>query len=142
VNDDGVVFGGSDDGTVDDGCPGGPPAEGAYSEGQFNIELTDQDPCGGNGWPSELVSGGITHNKVTLQDVTSFVAPAPRKYQTNPGALGFNPRWDLVPGRSGLTTWIALNDISNLVAGPGGSPPMLGGVKAFGNPGPMCPWAP
>ncbi len=137
VNDDGVISGGSDDGVVDDGCPGGPPQAGAYSEAQFNIGLTDQDPCGNNGWPLDL-SGA--DNKVTLVDITSFVAPAPKKLNTSPGAPGFNVRWDLNPGPGGLANWIVLNDLLALVAGPAAFPPMLGGAKAFN--GPSCPWAP
>ena len=135
-NDDGVVFGGSDDGVVDDGCPGGPAPAGLYSEAQFNIGLTDQDPCGANGWPADL-SG--SDNKITLVDITSFVAPAPKKLNTSPGAPGFNPRWDLSPGGPG-SNWIVLQDLTSLVAGATAYPPMLGGVRAFN--GPACPWAP
>ncbi len=136
LNDDGVVFGGADDGVVDDGCPGGPAQVGLYSEAQFNIGLGDQDPCGNNGWPGELAGG---NNLVNLQDVTSFVVPAPRKFGTSPGAPAFNSRWDLNPGPAG-GVWIALNDITTLTAGSTSRPPMLGGVRAFN--GPVCPWPP
>ncbi len=136
LNDDGHVFGGADDGVVDDGCPGGPAQAGAYSEAQFRIGLGDQDACGNNGWPAELAGGD---NKVTLADITSFVVPAPRKFNTSPGDPAFNPRWDLVPG-SASGVWIALSDITSLTTGPTSRPPMLGGVRAFG--GPVCPWPP
>ena len=138
VNDDGVVFGGADDGVVDDGCPGGPAQVGTYSEAQFSIGLTDQDPCGNNGWPGELQSDGSSANRITLADVTSFVVPAPRKFGTSPGAPGFNSRWDLLP--AGNVSWINLADITSLTPGATSRPPMLGGVRAFG--GPVCPWAP
>jgi hypothetical protein len=139
VNDDGVVFGGSDDGVADDGCPGGPAQVGAYSEAQFNIGSGDQDPCGGNGWPAELVSGGASANMVNLQDLASFVAPV-RRLNTSPGQAGFSSRWDLAPGRGGSPYWITLQDLASLVAGPAATPPMLGGARAFN--GPTCPWAP
>lgn len=141
INDDGVIFGGPDDGVADDGCPGGPPQAGAYSEAQFNIGLGDQDPCGLNGWPSDFASGGIpdSTNRVTVTDLTSFLAPV-RRLDSSPGHANFNSRWDLVPGRGLFATWINVNDLTALIAGPSGFPPMLGGVKAFG--GPACPWAP
>ena len=133
VNDDGFITGGgSDDGVVDDGCPGGPAQVGAYSEGQFNIGLGDQDGCGANGWPAELAGN---NDRVTLQDVTSFVAPPPKKLNTSPGGPGFNSRWDLTPGGSG-GNWIVLQDLTALVAGPTAYPPMFGGAKAFN--GPTC----
>ncbi|HET9477459.1 MAG TPA: thrombospondin type 3 repeat-containing protein [Dehalococcoidia bacterium] len=141
VNDDGVIFGGSDDGVVDDGCPGGPAQVGAFSEAQFNIELGDQDPCGINGWPSDFVSGGIPNstNRVTVGDLTSFLAPV-RRLDKSPGHPDFDSRWDLVPGRGLFANWIAVNDLTALISGPSGFPPMLGGAKAFS--GPACPWAP
>ncbi len=139
INDDFTVNGGSDDGVVDDGCPGGPAQEGAYSEAQFHIGLSDQDPCGNNGWPAELAGGD---NRLTLQDITSFTTPAAtRKFGTSPGNPNFNSRWDLVPGNGGgASPWIALSDITSLTTGSTSRPPMLGGVRAFG--GPACPWAP
>ena len=39
----------------------------------------DQDPCGTNGWPADLASAAPSTNRITLMDMTSFVAPAPRK---------------------------------------------------------------
>ena len=141
INDDGVIFGGSDDGVADDGCPGGPAQVGAYSEALFNIGLGDQNPCGLNGWPSDFVSGGIpdSTNRVTVTDVTSFLAPL-RRLDSSPGHPNFSDRWDLVPGRGLFATWINVNDLTAIIAGSSGFPPMLGGAKAFG--GPACPWAP
>ena len=139
LNDDRIISGGgSDDTVIDDGCPGGPAQVGLYSEGQFNIGVTDQDPCGNNGWPADLAG---TNNRVTLQDITSFVAPTPGKLNTSPGDPGFNPRWDLVPGPgSSGADWIILGDLTSLYVGSTAYPPMLNGVKAFG--GPPCPWPP
>ncbi len=138
VNDDGVVFGGSDDGVADDGC-GANPVVGAFSEAQFSIGLGDQDPCGTNGWPNDFVSGGIpdSTNRSNVLDMTSFLAPV-RRLDASPGHPNFDARWDLVPGRGLFATWIAVNDLTSLLAGSSGFPPMLGGAKAFN--GPACPW--
>jgi len=142
INDDGVVFGGLDDGVVDDGCPGGPAQVGAYSEAQFNIGLGDQDPCGLNGWPSDFVSGGIfaSTDQVDIADLSSFLSPT-RRVDTSPGHPNFDDRWDLQPG-AGIfgPAWINVADLSALLGGTSGNPPMLGGARAFD--GPVCPWAP
>ncbi len=126
-----------EDTVVDDGCPGGPAKVGMFSEAQFNIGTGATDPCGGNGWPAELAGND---NKVTLQDVTSFIVPPPRKFNTSPGAPGFNARWDLIPAGFGGGPWITLSDITSLTTGPTSRPPMLGGARAFG--GPSCPGPP
>ncbi len=142
VNEDGVPPM-SDDGVPDDGCPGGPAQAGAWSEGQFNLGLGDQDACGGNGWPLEFVTGGIpdSTNRVTLLDLTSFVA-IPRHFNTSPGHAAFDKRWDLLPGKGTSTEWINLQDFTAVIASGSstGKPPMMGGVRAFG--GPVCPWPP
>ena len=138
---DGQSDDGFEDLVVDDGCPGGPVQTGAYSEGAFNIGTSDQDSCGNNGWPAELSSGGVSANKLTLGDITSFVAPLPRKLDKRPGEAGFVQRWDLVPGPVAATSkWITLTDLVALTA-PAvatANPPMLGSVRAFD--GPACPW--
>ena len=69
-------------------------------------------------------------------DVTSFVAPAPRKLDKSPGDAGYDVRWDLVPG-SVAGKHINLVDMTSLTTA---SPPMLNGMRAYG--GPACPWAP
>ncbi len=130
-----------DDSLTDDGCPGGPPQAGAYSEAGFNIGTRPQDPCGTDGWPLDFVSGGIpdSTNRVTITDLTSFLAPE-RRLGTSPGVAGFDSRWDLAPGKGLFTSWIAINDLTALLSGQTGNPPMLGGARAFN--GPACPWAP
>jgi hypothetical protein len=143
VNDDFKVDGPvPDDTVIDDGCPGGPPAEGAFSEAQFKIGTNDQDPCGIPGWPSDLVSGGIPEstNRVTIGDLTSYLAPD-RKLDKSPGHPSFNQRWDITPGRGVFNAWTNVNDLTSLFAGESGSPPMLGGQRAFGS-ALGCPWPP
>lgn len=97
----------------------------------------DQDSCGTDAWPADLVSGGQSTNRVTLTDLASFVAPV-RRLGTSSGDADFDPRWDLVPG-AGPTWTISLSDLGALVAGQTGQPPMFYGAKAFN--GPACPWA-
>jgi titin len=128
-----------DDAVANDGCPGGPAQVGTYSEAQFNIGTSDQDPCGLPAWPSDFASGGIPNstNRITLTDLTSFTA-LPRKFNTSPGNANYNPRWDLLPGRGILGQWININDLSALILGTTGSPSMFNGNKAFN--GSTCPW--
>jgi len=73
---------------------------------------------------------------VNIQDVATFTTPV-RRINTSPGDVGFDVRWDLVPGNSGLAKQINIVDQANLTTL---YPPMLGGVEAFG--GPPCPWPP
>lgn len=125
------------DGIVNDGCP----KVGTFAEGQFNIGTGYQDACGTDGWPADLVSGGgalDSTDKINVLDIVSFLAPV-RRLSSSPNSPNFDQRWDLVPGATfPFTTWIAVNDLTALIAGPTASPPMLGGQKAFG--GPLCPW--
>ena len=125
------------DGRVNDGCP----QVNAISEGSLQIGTSDQDPCGNNGWPSNLhepLPPAPPTNRLTIQDVTSFVAPD-RHFDTSPGAALFDSRWDILPGRGALPQWINIQDILTLVAGPTGIPSMFGGTPAFGK---TCPWPP
>lgn len=162
VNDDN-----GDDGLVNDGCPAvgaaesvcsgsadedgdtfvndGCPQSGAFSEAQFKIGTNEIGPCsvgadvGPNpSWPSDFVSGGIPNStdKVNITDLTSFLAPV-RRLDTTAGNANFNSRWDLVPGRGLFPNMIAVNDLTALIAGSPGFPPMFGGTtKAFN--GPAC----
>ncbi len=133
IDDDG-------DGFVNDGCP----QVGAFSEAQFNIGTGILAPCHvgaeagpSPSWPSDFVSGGVpdSTDKITIADLTSFLAPA-RRLDTSPGSANFNSRWDLVPGPGLFPQWINISDLTALIAGPTGLPPMFGGAKAFN--GPAC----
>ena len=156
---DGVFAGVSDDGDVPvdealppgsenfdcdgDGYRGDGPGVGDISEKRmYNAAdtATDQDPCGGGpitGWPADLATGGPSINKITLTDLTSFIA-SPRKLGTDPGDTGYDVRWDLVTGNgAALPKDIALTDLTNVAFL---TPPMLLGARAFS--GPDCPWPP
>jgi hypothetical protein len=161
VNDDNF-----DDGSVNDGCPAQGVPEGAcggsadddgdgfpndgcaqvgsIAEGAFNIGTTTLGRCNAgigpdpsSSWPSDFVSAGTpdSTDKVTITDLTSFLAPA-RRLDTSPGDLDFSSRWDLIPGRGTFLDWIAINDLTALLAGDPGFPDMFGGARAFD--GPIC----
>ena len=128
------------DGYVNDGCP----VAGALSEAQFNIGTNKFGRCGvgsqpnpSPSWPSDFVSGGIPNStdKITITDLTSFIAPAASRHMgTSPGDPNFSSRWDVKPGRGAFSQWINVQDLTSLIAGPTGYPPMFNGAKAFGFP--------
>jgi hypothetical protein len=160
VNDDD-----SDDALVNDGCPAVGPAEavctgladedgdgrindgcaqaGTYAEGAFKIGTGAMARCGAGSavnpspsWPADFVSEGTpdSTDRITITDVTSFLAPI-RRLDTSPGDTDFIARWDLVPGRT-FTEWIAIDDLTSLIAGDTGFPTMFGGNRALS--GPAC----
>jgi hypothetical protein len=95
----------------------------------------DQDPCGTNGFPADLVSSGSSLNRVDISDLTSFITGS--RLNKNPGMPGYDVRWDLVPGKGLFTYDVNVVDLTNLI---NVRPPMLNGARAFY--GPACPWAP
>ena len=64
-----------------------------------------------------------------------------RKLGKNPNQVGFDSRWDLEPGNSGLTGsgWINIVDLGKTTGGVSGFPPMLGGARALNE---LCPYPP
>ena len=88
-------------------------------------------------WPSDFVSGGIfdSTDQVDIADLNSFLSP--RRLDPVPGDANFSARWDIQPG-AGIfgPAWINVADISALLGGTSGNPPMLGFSKAFD--GPLC----
>jgi hypothetical protein len=123
------------DSLVNDGCP----QAGAFSEGAFKVGTASLEGCAvgagpdpGTGWPADFVSGGIPNStdRITVTDLTSFLAPA-RRLDTSPGSPNFSQRWDLAPGKGLFAAFINVNDLTSLLAGPTGYPPMLGGARAF-----------
>jgi hypothetical protein len=138
----GAAYDEDGDGYVNDGCP----VVGVWREGQFKIGTMSLGRCSyittapSRVWPSDLAFGGVPNStgRITLTDITSFVAPTwARKLNTSPGDTNFNSRWDLLPGRGVFSTWININDLTAIIAGPTGYPPMLNGQKAYGS---RCPW--
>jgi hypothetical protein len=95
-------------------------------------------PCGDN-WPLNVWNAALSFNKLDIQDITAFLAE-PRRLGTSPGDGGYTPRYDLVPGPfGGSGDYITIQDITALLAGPTGEPPMFGGSRAFGR---TCPYPP
>jgi hypothetical protein len=135
---------GDDDGDtlVNEALPAGAAAydcdgDGYKGTAETNVTTSDQDPCGGSGWPSDLYAAGFQPNTLNIQDLGSFVTPV-RHLGTSPGDTGFNMRWDLVPG-STVGKHINIQDIAATVAGASGFPPMFGGLRAYGK---ACPYSP
>jgi hypothetical protein len=138
VDDDGDL-------AVDEALPGGASGfdcdgDGYKGSAEGNVYQPggqgDQDPCGATGWPSDLVSGTPdSADKITLTDLTNFLAPL-RRLDTSPGDAAFDVRWDLVTGAGLFPEVVNLTDLTALLAGPTGYPPMFGGVRAFS--GPAC----
>ncbi|MFQ5472487.1 MAG: hypothetical protein ACE5FA_06345, partial [Dehalococcoidia bacterium] len=93
-------------------------------------------------WPSDFNAATTTpssFNKINILDLTSFLAPV-KYFGTDVGTNPGDVRWDLDPGPDIFPTDINILDLTAVIAGSSGSPPMLGGAKALG--GPVCPWAP
>jgi hypothetical protein len=134
----------ADDAVADDGCPGGPSQVGAFSEAQFKTGTGSLARCGAGAvinpspsWPSDIQSGSVPNStdKINILDITGLLAPA-RRLDTSPGHTNFDSRYDLVPGRGLFVHWVNVNDLTALLAGPSGYPPMFSGARAFN--GPAC----
>lgn len=90
-------------------------------------------------WPADVFSGaGVpdTTDVVTIQDITSFLAPV-RRLDSNPNDASFDVRWDLVPGAGLFNSQINLQDLTFLIVV---TPDFLEGPRALN--GPKCPYAP
>jgi hypothetical protein len=95
-------------------------------------------PARSDAWAIDFTSGGVPNStdRITVSDLVSFVAPS-RRLDTKPGHVRFHRRWDLQPGPSSPTgNYIVINDLTALIAGSSGFPPMFGGTRAFN--GPTC----
>jgi hypothetical protein len=130
------------DGVIDnDGCHDSPgddyDLDGFSDEAEaLHIGTSPVNQCGFGGWPADLVGGQLSENRVTIQDLGSFLIP--NRFNTSPGDLLFDERWDLLPGPPLPTSdWIGLQDIGALLAGSTSTPPMLQGAAIFN--GPACP---
>ncbi len=128
--------------SMGDACDTDDDNDGYSDIDEATIGTNPLDPCGTDGWPADLVSGSVptSTNKVNIQDITSFLAPF-RRLNSNLNDFPNNRRWDLVPGKGVSTFDINIMDLTALIAGTTGYPPMFNGtVKAFN--GPECPIPP
>jgi hypothetical protein len=87
-------------------------------------------PAQSGDWPIDLVSASGSDDRITLTDITNFLAPT-RRLNTFPGHINFSARWDLVPGSDGAE-WIIINDLTSIIAGASANPPMnAGGPRVY-----------
>lgn len=125
--------------------PSPAPASDADGDGfSFAVEMhlgTDpNDPCGNPdfsrpgapsfAWPADLSIA--SPNRVDLLDLATFIAPV-RRFNTSAGDPGYDPRWDVAPGKGALAKDINIADISALVTARA---PMFGSQRVFN--GPAC----
>jgi len=108
------------------------------------IGTSPTDPCGYDGWPSNVFDTSPSDNKLDVQDIISFIAPVRRLDTSPPGPpSNYHPRWDLSPGPNPpFPNHISIYDITTMLNGVPGSPAypqMLGGPRAFGK---ECPFPP
>jgi len=95
----------------------------------------DQDPCGTNAWPADLMTSAFSANKVDIQDLASFIAPL-RRLNSSPGDTAYDVRWDLAPGAGLLANVINVEDMGNVVVARA---PMLHGGRVLNS---TCPYPP
>jgi hypothetical protein len=130
-----------------DACDSDDDNDGFEDADETYIGTDPLDECGNHtttppiyslAWPADVFSGVSipdTTDSVTIGDLASFVAPV-RHLGTNVGTQPGDARWDLSPGPGPLSVDINVLDMSALMAGSTGNPPMFGGLRAFN--GPMC----
>jgi hypothetical protein len=129
------------DGLRNDGCP----VVGVHSEGTYNRGSNWKGRCGvgissdpSTAWPSDLKSQGIpdSTDRINIIDLTSFITPV-RRLETGLFSANFDLRWDLNGGPAiNPGQFINITDLTRLLAGPSGFPPMFAGARAFN--GPQC----
>jgi hypothetical protein len=81
-------------------------------------------------WPGDLQAASL--NKVDVLDMATFVVPV-RRLDKSPGEIGYDRRWDFVPGNGGFPEHINITDLNAFV---NAKPPMFGYERAFN--GPSC----
>jgi len=114
-----------------DNCDDGDD-DGFIDSTEWHVGTAPTIRCGGNGWPADIYNEAASYNKITIQDVLSFVAPI-RHLDTSPGESRFNERWDLVPGTTVLMKHINIQDLLELITL---RPPMFAGALAYNK---ACP---
>jgi hypothetical protein len=131
------------DGSSGNGLPGGDAydcdGDGFSGAAEAHISALRRPGCRGLDSPNDLVSGSFPEstNRITLPDLTSFLAPV-RRLDSSPGDADgdFDVRWDLAPGPGVFLSHIALDDLTSLLVGRSGFPPMFNGGRVFD--GPTC----
>ena len=121
---------------------------GSFEKGIYGAAnaASDQDPCGNNGWPSDLIGG---ENRLTIADINSFLTPFRSDGSFNKfghsvpdprdAAIG---RWNLRQPSNGVIDIADLNRLNPAVNTSIARPPMFGGQQAYFTNGGQCPYAP
>ncbi len=149
---DGVFAGVDDDGDtqIDEALPAGSEAydcdgDGFVGTSESHVGTSDQDPCGGTGWPADLDSLGGSANVLNIGDFNSFIFPLRGDGSFNkfghpvPDAADPNiARWNLDP--NGTINIGDINALNPAVLASTARPPMFGGRPAFFTNGGQCPW--
>jgi hypothetical protein len=112
--------------------PGDSDGDGYSNPLELYVGTNAAVSCTAAGWPAELWDAGLSAGKLDVQDLTSFLVPT-RRLGTSPGDLDYLVRYDLVPGKGILSTFINIQDLTNLLVL---APPMFGGQRAFNH---TCP---
>jgi hypothetical protein len=113
-----------------DECDDG-DGDGFVDADELHVGTQPGERCSGAGWPANTLDTGTSASKLDIQDVLSFVSPV-RRLGTSPGDAGFDARWDLMQGTVFNGHHINMQDITAVLAGSTGNPPMFGGGRAFG----------
>jgi hypothetical protein len=105
--------------------------------------MSDQDPCGNNGWPADLQA----NNQLNIGDFNSFLSPPRPDDSFNKfGHTVPDPndpairRWNLLP--DAIINVGDLNALNPAVLAPTASPPLFSGQPAFFANGGQCPFPP
>jgi YVTN family beta-propeller protein len=97
-------------------------------------ETFDQRSCGYLGWPTDTHGASTSDGKVTILDLTKYIAP--QRYLNTNVSPGSGQNFDLIPGAGVFPYEINISDVTALISGPSGFPPMFNFAKAFN--GPTC----
>ena len=115
-----------DNDTLGDICDDG-DGDGFVDSTEWHVGTGPSVQCGVGGWPADLYAEGLSYNKLTVQDIISFIGPV-RHVDTSPGDIGYNVRWDLLPGTTVLLKQVNIQDMVELITV---RPPMFGGALAY-----------
>ena len=107
--------------------------DGFLDASELHVGTDPGQHCGFDGWPADLYDGPPSVNRITIQDLASFVTPI-RRLNKAPGDAGYDIRWDIVPGNGGFGKHINIADMGVIISL---LPDMFGGDQRAYN-GPAC----
>ena len=127
--------------SLGDACDTEDDGDGFDDTAEAHVLTNPLDNCGSHttsapifsqSWPADLFSQSgqtpNTVNKVTIQDLTAYLAPV-RRFNTSPNVdANFHIRWDILPGPGLFSKHINIQDLTTLITV---SPLMFNGNRAF-----------